>query len=213
MAHGRLPSIRRALRAWSYQAGPGRYYQPSYSHIAQAIDLREGAFLDLCCGPGWLAIHVASGKPEVDAIGIDHSSTMLGYAQRNRGSSLNITFQNMDASQIIYPAHTFAAAAAIQAAHHWTQPGAILAEVHRVLKPGGRFYLYEADSELDQVPDGWVARRGLWPPHQLILWNWRRFGMNGTQWDELKAHVRESPFGGGKDGRHGFYRRLVLTRS
>jgi hypothetical protein len=36
--------------------------------------------------------------------------------------------------------------------------------------------------------------------------------MNDAAWEVLKTAAQASPFGGGEDGRHGFYRRMVLTR-
>ena len=205
-------SALRGLRDLAYQAGPGRYYQPAYRHIAAAVGVESGAFLDVGCGPGWLAIHVAAGRPELDAVGIDLSERMLGFGRRNQGTRLNVSFRQMDAANIIFPAATFDAAAAVQSAHHWTDTDGVLAEVHRVLKPAGRFYVYEADGELQDVPDGWVRRWAGWPPAAWVKLNWRRFGMDSTRWEALKDRVRESPFGGGEDGRHGFYRRLVLQK-
>jgi len=203
---------RQALTAWTYQHGPARYYQPAYFHLASAIGLESGAFLDVGCGPGWLAIQVASGKPELDAVGIDTSPAMLRFAQRNRGPRLNVSFREMDASTIVFPEATFDAAAAVQSAHHWADTAGVLSEVHRVLKPGGAFYVYEADSEATEVPEGWIHREGAWPPDAWVRRAWRRYGMDQADWEALKTAVSASPFGGGEDGRHGFYRRLVLRK-
>jgi ubiquinone/menaquinone biosynthesis C-methylase UbiE len=137
---------------------------------------------------------------------------MIALAQRNRGPRLNVTFRKMDGANIVYPDETFHAVAAIQSAHHWVDPASILLEVHRVLRTGHSFYIYEADADASEVPRGWIHRRGPWPPDRYVLKTWRRYGMNSEAWNELKSHVRSSPFGGGEDGRHGFYRRLVLTR-
>ena len=41
--------------------------------------------------------------------------------------------------------------------------------------------------------------------------NWQRFGMDEAAWDEPNQRSTQS-VGGGEDGRHGFYRRMVLTR-
>jgi ubiquinone/menaquinone biosynthesis C-methylase UbiE len=160
-----------------------------------------------------LSIFLAAGKPNLDAVGIDTCATMLEYANQNKGPSLNVTFRHMDAAEIIYPDHTFHIACAVQSAHHWSQREDVLSEVHRVLRPGGKFYIYEADSNLEDIPEGWVARRGVWPPSSLVRWNWQRFGMDEEAWTDLKNAVQASPFGGGEDGRHGFYRRMVLTRT
>lgn len=200
------------LSALAYDAGPGRFYQPAFRNIAASIELEDGAFLDVGCGPGWLSIYAAAGKPELDAIGIDPSEAMISLAEDNKGTRLNVTFRTMEAEDIIYPEGTFNAAAAVQSVKSWTDPAAVLREVYRVLKPGGKFYIYEADSTAKDIPDGWIRRRGVWPPNALILRNWQRSGMDDAQWEDLKQTVRNSPFGGGEAGQHGFYRRLVLTR-
>jgi SAM-dependent methyltransferase len=208
-----LSAWRERLRAHTYDLGPGRYYQPAYAHIAAEIGLTEGAFLDVGCGPGWLAVHVAAGRPEVDAVGIDLSEAALALAERNRGPRLNIILRKMRAEEIIFPEGTFRAAAAVQSAHHWADPAAVLRELHRVLAPRARLYIYEADAELREVPAGWVSRRGAWPPDAWLRWSWSRFGMGRERWEAFKQLVVQSPFGGGEDGRHGFYRRLVLQKA
>jgi len=204
--------VRKAVSDWLYDRGPGRYYQPAYGHIARAIDLREGTFLDVGCGPGWLSIQVAGDRPEVDAVGIDVSPRMVAYAQSHKGSHPNIRFQQMDAGQLTFPEETFAAAAAVQSAHHWVDTAGILCEVHRVLRPGARFHIYEADRHQDEVPRDWVLRRGGWPSDRMVRRGWRRFGMDTDEWAALRGCVQASPFSIQEDDQHGFYRRLVLVR-
>ncbi len=137
---------------------------------------------------------------------------MIALAEKHRGAHTNIRFQTMDAVNIEYEECTFDAAAAVQSAHHWQDAAGILAEVHRVLQPGARFYLYEADRDLDEVPEGWVARRGMWPPDRVVRLGWRRFGMNRREWTSLRGVAEASPFESIEEDRHGFYRRMVLTR-
>lgn len=207
-----FPEGRRSLTAWIYQIGPGRFYQPAYRYIAADIGVEHGAVLDVGTGPGWLAIHLASGRPDVDAIGIDTSTTMLELAEANKGGRLNVTFRKMDAKDIVYPAGTFEVAVAVQSAHHWDDAAAILAEVHRVLAPGAKFYIYEADPDAE-IPSDWIARTGPWPPDAYLRRAWAKYGMDQAKWDALKAVVAASPFGDDVlDERHGFYRRLVCTR-
>ncbi len=206
-----LPS-RAALTALAYQLGPSRYYQPAYRFIAADVGTEQGCFLDVGTGTGWLAIHVASGRREVDAVGIDTSDAMLHYAEANKRGRLNVTFRKMSASDIVYPERTFESAAAVQSAHHWAEPGPIFAEVHRVLVEGGRFYVYEADPE-SAVPADWIDRRGGFPPDALVRRQWAKFGMDAARWAELRAVAEASPFGPDvADERHGFYRRLVCTK-
>jgi SAM-dependent methyltransferase len=207
-----FPEGRRSLTAYAYNMGPAVYYQPAYRFIVADIDVTSGAWLDIGCGPGWLCIHAAAGHPELDVIGIDTSKTMLAIAEANKRGRLNVTFREMDAAAIVYPAGTFEVVTAIQSAHHWADPAPILAEAHRVLVPGGRLLIYEADPEAE-VPAEWIHRRGAWPPDFVVRRGWARFGMDQARWDTLRAAVAASPFGDDvSDERHGFYRRLVCTR-
>ncbi|MSP55759.1 MAG: class I SAM-dependent methyltransferase [Myxococcales bacterium] len=207
-----LPEGRRSLTAYAYHFGPGVAYQPAHRFIAADIDLQEGVWLDIGCGPGWLAIFAGAGKPELDVVGIDTSKTMISLAEDNKQGRLNVTFREMDAREVVYPQHTFDVVTAVQTAHHWDDPAGILAEAFRVLKPGGRMFIYEADPEAT-IPRDWIRRRGIWPPDSFLKRRWKQYGMDQARWDQLKAVGAASPFGTEcEDDRHGFYRRLVLTR-
>lgn len=207
-----FPEGRRSLTAYAYNMGPAVLYQPAYRFIAADIGLESGAWLDIGCGPGWLCIRAAAGHPELDVIGIDTSETMLGLAEDNKRGRLNVTFRKMDGANIIYPPHTFNVVTAVQSAHHWENPAGVFAEAHRVLVPGGRFYVYEADPEAE-IPADWLHRRAGWPPDAVLRRRWRRYGMDQARWDALRSVATASPFGEDvAEERHGFYRRLVCTR-
>lgn len=208
-----LPEGRRSLAAYAYNFGPGVAYQPAHRFIAADIEIQDGVWLDVGCGPGWLAIFAGAGKPELDVIGIDTSKTMIGLADDNKAGRLNVTFREMSGADIVYPQHTFDVITAVQTAHHWEDTAAILKECWRVLKVGGRMYIYEADPDA-QIPADWIRRRGIWPPDAVLKRRWKKFGMDQAKWDALKAEAGRSPFGDQvADERHGFYRRLILTRA
>ncbi len=141
------------LTARIYDALPARYYQPAYRHIAASMDIRQGALLDVGCGPGWVSIHAAAGNPELDCVGIDTSAEMIRIARRNAAGAC--TFKQMDAARIAYPDATFERIVAVQTMHHWKDAAAILGELHRVLKPGGRCDLLDADADSGHI-EGWI---------------------------------------------------------
>ena len=201
------------MNAWSvraYDLLPARYYQPAYRFIAGSLDLTAGALLDVGCGPGWVAIHASVGNPELDCVGIDTSAEMIRLADRNRAGRLNCTFKVMDAAEIVYPDATFDRVVAVQTMHHWDQPDAILAELHRVLKPGGRGIFLDADADAD-VPAGWIARKGPWPPDAWVKRMWRRHSLGAEGFAEMVR--RAGALDAVETDRLGFYRRLTLTRS
>lgn len=185
--------------------------QPTWLAITGAMAVHDGAFLDLGCGAGWLCLHVAAGRPELDAVGLDTDAAALALGRQNVGTRLNVTLRHMAPDQIIYPDGTFQVAAAVMVSQRWADPLAVLTEAHRVLAPSGRLYLYEWDATAGEVPDGWLNARG--PVRSLVVAALGRRGVDPARWEALKDAVRGSPFAGGEDGRHGPFRRLVLQRS
>ena len=137
---------------------------------------------------------------------------MVAEATRNKGPRLNISFREMDGSAIKFPEATFDVVTAVQTAHHWRDPVAVLNEIFRVLKPGGRFYLYEANRAETIVPEGWIRKRSGWPPSALVIAGWRRFGMNEDEWATLSSMVRSMAFSNMVFDQHGFYHRMMLTK-
>ena len=196
----------------SGRLGASNWVQPAYRAIAAEVDLDEGAFLDLGSHGGWVCIHVASGKPELDAIGIVEDEEAGHRADTHKERRLNVTFRVMDAATITYPEHTFQVVLAHAIVPEWPDIAAVLTEVHRVLTPGGRMLVYDPQPEAE-IPDGWVERKGAWPPEGLIRRHLRKGAMSDDQWNTLKAAIKDSPFGGGQEGTHGFYRRLVLEKA
>ena len=90
------------------------------------------SILDLGCGDGQLTAHIAAIGANV--IGLDASPQMAAAAR-----SLGIHVDEGQAESLPYPDRTFDAVFS-NAALHWVRDqDAMLAQVHRVLKPGARF--------------------------------------------------------------------------
>jgi trans-aconitate methyltransferase len=88
--------------------------------------------LDLGCGDGQLTERVAAGGATVR--GVDSSPAMIAAA-RARG----VAADEASAERLPYPDATFDAVFSNAALHWIRDQDTMLAEVHRVLKPGGRF--------------------------------------------------------------------------
>jgi len=106
-------------------------------------------FLDLGCGPGFLlaeAAEIVGGSGEVHAV--DSSDNMLAMAQARAGKSVAgdiVHFHSADAAQLPLPDAQFDAAAVIQVYEYVSDMPAALAELHRVLKPGGQVVIIDTD--------------------------------------------------------------------
>ena len=204
--------MRTAVSNWLYNLGPGRYYQPAYTQLAQSMAHAQGRFLDLGCGPGWLGVRMAEQDPELEVVGIDLSDRMLGYAREHGAGAPNARFVRMDAAQMSFPESHFSMVATVQSVHHWRDTAQILSEAHRVLSPGGSLVILEADRHGTVVPRDWVSQRYGWPPERVVRLGWRRFGMDDQEWSDLLAVAQQSAFERTSSDRIGFYRRLVLHR-
>src|ERR1035437_2264081 len=101
--------------------------------VVEWLDAKAGEYiLDLGCGDGQLTQRIA--KTGASAVGVDTSPEMTAAA-RDRG----IVAEVAKAEALPYMRKEFDAVFS-NAVLHWVRDqGAMMAEVHRVIKPGGRF--------------------------------------------------------------------------
>jgi SAM-dependent methyltransferase len=108
-------------------------------------DLRGKSVLDYGCGRGDMALkYLACGAARVEAIDISEVYVADG-AQRAHEAGYapeRFQFQTMDAHRIEFPDNSFDFVIGWSILHH-LQPDVAMAEIHRVLKPGGRVLLWE----------------------------------------------------------------------
>jgi ubiquinone/menaquinone biosynthesis C-methylase UbiE len=97
-----------------------------------------GHVLEVAPGPGFLSIELArSGKYHVT--GLDISKTFVEIAQTNaRQASVPVDFRLGNASDMPFANETFDFIICTAAFKNFTQPVQAIAEMQRVLKPGGK---------------------------------------------------------------------------
>jgi len=94
--------------------------------------------LDVACGPGFLTMAFAAACGE--AAGVDATEEWMerARAEAARRGLDNVTFRPGDAERLDLPAHSFDVVACRAAFHHFPRPERVLAEMARVVRPGGR---------------------------------------------------------------------------
>ena len=97
--------------------------------------------LDLGCGPGTISVGLADAVAPGQLIGVDMEPTQveMASAAAKAGGHDNATFQTGDATDLPFDGATFDVAFCHALLNHAPDTQAVLAEVKRVLKPGGLF--------------------------------------------------------------------------
>ncbi len=111
------------------------------------------AWIDVACGPGVISRAIACRVGSVS--GIDLTPAMIEEAQRRaREEGIdNVSFALGDATALDLPDASFDGAITRLSLHHIPVPGRVLAEMARVVRPGG----WVAVSDLAAEPDGEAA--------------------------------------------------------
>ncbi len=113
----------------------------------KALDLKQGErVLDIGAGMGLLAYEMAATVgPEGRVSGIDISDDMLALARRRCADQPWTEFRNADATALPYEDESFDAAVSTQVYEYVPDIPKALAELHRVLRPGGRAVILDTD--------------------------------------------------------------------
>lgn len=114
---------------------------------AEAAELHPGdAALDVCCGTGDLALELARRvSPGGHVVGCDFSEPMLDLAREKAaaGAADGLRFEWADALNLPYDRERFDAATVGFGARNLSDLDRGLAEMARVLRPGGRLVVLE----------------------------------------------------------------------
>lgn len=148
--------------------------------ILQSLRLRPGMrVLDVGCGMGTDVFEIVkSVAPEGAVTGVDLSESLIAEAiGRATGRDLPVTFQVADARNLPFPNNYFDAVRTERLLMHVPNPASALAEMARVLAPGGRMAVFDFDWETqfcdspykdttrkialsfcDSMKNGWIGR-------------------------------------------------------
>jgi ubiquinone/menaquinone biosynthesis C-methylase UbiE len=163
--HGRASRIYDLAARWLIRA--------VYRRFAEDIALvapANGAVLDIGTGPGVLLFEIALRRPDLRLTGIDLSADMVAAATRNASPYADrVTTQVGDVTDLSMPDGSFDLAISSFSLHHWDRPEAAVPELARVLRTGGRTFIYDFQSAPFDILTGTAATHSLFTaaPPQL----------------------------------------------
>jgi demethylmenaquinone methyltransferase/2-methoxy-6-polyprenyl-1,4-benzoquinol methylase len=109
--------------------------------LADVLARPDASALDLCCGTGDLSIAIAERTP-ARVVGLDFSRPMLDFAHSKARES-RIAFVQGDASGVPFPDGSFDAVTIAFGLRNLSSVERGLAEIYRLLAPGGRAAILE----------------------------------------------------------------------
>ena len=123
-----------------------RLYRGVAAEVAAQRPPAGASVLDVGTGPGRLLSELAAQRPDLRLTGIDLSPSMIEVARQRLaalGPQAPIRLDVGDGGQMPYPDRSFDLVVSTVSMHHWQEPGRVVAEAYRVLRPGGRFWVYD----------------------------------------------------------------------
>ena len=114
-------------------SGDGRTYAQIVSRMKNVLN-KDMAVLELACGTGLLSVRIAGSVKLLEAT--DFSEEMIRQAKAKAHSS-RLHFSVQDATSLPYTPGTFDAVVISNALHIMPEPEKAMAEIRRVLTPGG----------------------------------------------------------------------------
>ena len=125
-----------------------------YHHVAEPLDLSGRTVLEVGSGRGGGASYIARYRGPGRVIGLDISDSAVALC-RQRHHAPGLSFRQGDAEALPFAACEMDVVINVESSHCYGSLPKFLAEVYRVLRPGG-FFLY-ADFRPGDAIAGWLA--------------------------------------------------------
>ena len=154
-----MSGIERAFcdsRLWQLTSGPVTRSLP--------LDGLSGTVLEVGAGAGAVAERIAGENPDVSFSVVDIDPKMVASARERLAGVPNVVVEQADATALPFADASFDAVLSCLMLHHVIEWEAALAEVKRVLKPGGRLIGYDLTRTLANQ----VIHKLDGSPHRLV---------------------------------------------
>ncbi len=138
---------------------PEKYCLQLYRHLIGSTTLAGKRVVEVSCGRGGGAAHVASTYEPASYTGIDISENNLALATDRFGNVSNLRFQQGNAESLPLPDSSCDVVLNVEASHLYDNPERFFLEARRILAPGGVF-LHVDLAWKDKDPPGMIAAAG-----------------------------------------------------
>jgi ubiquinone/menaquinone biosynthesis C-methylase UbiE len=133
----------------AYDRHAGRVFGGVYRRVAEDVAAAAptgGVVLDAGCGSGRLAVEIALRRPDLCVRGVDLEHGMIDVARR-RAERANLAdrvqFTVADLADLPLPDGSVDLIVSTASLHHWTDVGAVIGSLDRVLLPQGQTWIYD----------------------------------------------------------------------
>ena len=128
------------------------------------VDIQDGwTMLDVGCGGGFTIRRLLNRSKDAQVYGIDISEESVAKAKKVNAEVLDkqVFVTQGSAEKLPYENEKFDLVTAVETVYFWPNLPGCLQEVHRVLKPGGKFAILvevvDSDSKWTSVVEGMTA--------------------------------------------------------
>jgi SAM-dependent methyltransferase len=158
--------------------------------VQEALAAAPGErMLDVGCGPGFSVAELLERVgPEGHVAGVDTSRPMLALAAERVRAHDNVELIEAPATALPFADGAFDGAISIQVFEYVDDVATALAELHRVLRPGGRLAVWDVDWETLSMRTADAARM------QRVLAAWDRHLVHPALPQTLATRIREAGF-------------------
>jgi SAM-dependent methyltransferase len=148
---------------------PNRYGIQLYHLTATQVDLGGKRVLEVSCGAGGGASYIVRTLRPTSYTGLDLNPASIDFCRKRHNLS-GLDFVQGDAEDLPFADQTFDAVINVEASHQYPHFPRFLAEVARVLRPGGHFLyvdsrryrgIAEWEAALADAPMRLISERGI----------------------------------------------------
>jgi ubiquinone/menaquinone biosynthesis C-methylase UbiE len=153
-----------------------RYFIQLYHHVAGAVDLGGLDVLEVGSGRGGGASYIMRYLEPRSVVGVDFSEKAVTFCNRNY-SVQGLSFLQGDAESLPLDDNSFDAVVNVESSHCYSSMDVFLAQVRRVLRPGG-YFLFADLRDMDRV--------------EMLHEQLNRSGMRLIRRSDITRHVIEA---------------------